>query len=778
MVSKFRKTTGDYSFFRNLFNHSIYVASCEYHLGNGSDILPGKIGIVPTRSLIDQHELSMAYSPGVAAPCLKIFDNQEEIYDYTSKGNMVAVVTDGSAVLGLGDIGADASLPVMEGKSVLFKKFAGIDSIPIVVDERDPDMIVKIVSSISGGWGGINLEDISGPRCFEIEKKLQEAVDIPVMHDDQHGTAIVAGAGLINACDITKRKIEDVKMVVCGAGAAGIACLKFFISLGVKKENVILCDRHGVVYKDRPEEMDNIRLEFAREDDKLKTLGDAMVGADVFVGLSSAKIVTPEMLSTMAKDPIVFAMANPEPEISVPLAKEIRSDIIMATGRSDYPNQVNNVMGFPYIFRGALDVRARKINDEMKLAAAYAIADLARKPVHDDVFTAYPGRTFEYGPEYIIPAPFDPRLITIVAPAVAKAAMDSGVARIVIKDLEKYRSTLSAKLDPTLNLFQLLHEKVKSKPKRVVFAEGEEEKIIRVATQYVDGLYGEAILVGDEETVKQTAERIGIKLSPKIKIMNSALCDETKLNKYIEYFYKKNQRLGKLERDCVRDVKTDRNVFASCILACGDADAMITGLTRSYYEALSSIKISIDHDELMFGISAIITHGKIVFMTDTAINSSPSAKQLSEIAMKSAKIIRAVGQTPRVALLSYATFGNPNDGERATIIRDAIKILHSNPDLNFECDGEMTAEVALNEDLLKKYPFVRLTKEANVLVVPGLHTADISQKLIKSLTNAVLVGPILIGFKNPVQIISMSSSVSEILNMAILSASGVLWENK
>ena len=774
MISKFRKVTTDYSFFRNLFNHSIYVASCEYHEGNGKDILPGKIGIIPTRSLIDQHELSMAYSPGVAAPCLKIFDDQEEIYNYTAKGNIVAVVTDGSAVLGLGDIGADASLPVMEGKSVLFKKFSGIDSIPIIIDERDPDMIVKIISSISGGWGGINLEDISGPRCFEIERKLQEAVDIPVMHDDQHGTAIVAGAGLINACDITKRKIKDIKMVVCGAGAAGIACLKFFILLGVKKENIILCDRHGVVYKGRAEEMDYMKMLFAQENNKLKTLADALNKADVFIGLSAAKTLTPEMLLTMAKNPIIFAMANPEPEIDVNLAKAIRKDLIIATGRSDFPNQVNNVMGFPYIFRGALDVRAKKINDEMKLAAAYAIADLARKPVHDDVFTAYPGRTFEYGPEYIIPAPFDPRLITIVAPAVAKAAMDSGVARIMIKDLEAYKISLSTKLDPTLNLFQLLHEKVKAKPKKVVFAEGEEERVIRAATQFVEGCYGEAILVGCESTVKAVAEKIGIKLSPKIKIMNSALCEESVLKKYIEYFYKKNQRNGKLERDCIRDVKTDRNFFASCIVACGDADAMITGLTRGYYEALNAIKISIDHDELMFGISAILTQGKIVFMADTAINSSPSAEQLSEIAMKSAKIVRAMGQVPRVALLSYATFGNPNDGERASVIREAIQILHSCDNSNFECDGEMSAEVALNEDLLKKYTFTKLTKAANVLIVPGLHSADISQKLIKSLTNAVLVGPILIGFKNPVQIVSMNSSVSEILNMAILSASGVL----
>jgi malate dehydrogenase (oxaloacetate-decarboxylating)(NADP+) len=773
MSSKFRKQNANHDFLKNLFNSPLYNEAREYHKAK-KNTLAGKIQITPTRQLTDQYELSMAYSPGVGAPCLDIYEDQDKIYEYTAKGNIVAVVSDGSAVLGLGDIGADASLPVMEGKAVLFKKFAGIDSIPIIIDERDPDAIVRSIASISGGWGGINLEDIAGPRCFEIERKLQEAVDIPVMHDDQHGTAIVAGAALINACHITNRKIDELKMVISGAGAAGIACLKFFISLGVKKENIILCDRHGVVYEGREEEMDEIKLEFASKNNNLKTIADAAIGADVLVGLSVAKAFTPEMLLSMAKNPIVFAMANPEPEIDVKLAKATRSDLIIATGRSDYPNQVNNVMGFPYIFRGALDVRSRKINEEMKRAAAYAIADLARQPVHDDVFTAYPGRTFKYGPDYIIPAPFDPRLMTIVAPAVAKAAMDSGVARIYIKDLNEYRASLGAKLDPTLNLFQLLHEKVQANPKKIVFAEGEEERVIRAARQFVDGRYGNVILVGDKKNIEVVAEKIGVNLCNKITIMNSAICSEELIKKYINYYYTKNQRKGKLERDCVRDVKTDRNVFASCILGCGDADSMIAGLTRNYYEALNVIKSSIDHDKTLFGISAIIKQGKIVFMSDTAINISPSAEQLSEIAVRSSRLVRAVGQTPRVALLSYATFGNPYDVERAPIIREAIKIIESRSDIDFEYDGEMSAEVALNEELLKKYPFSSLTKAANVLVVPGLHSADISQKLIKALTSSILVGPILIGFKQSVQIVSMNSSVSEILNMAILASSGIV----
>jgi malate dehydrogenase (oxaloacetate-decarboxylating)(NADP+) len=773
---KEKKKNSNYEYFKDLFKESIYVASREYHEGGENNNLPGKISISPTKPLFTQNDLSLAYSPGVAGPCYEIYDDPYSLYKYTSKGNMVAVVSDGSAVLGLGDIGSDASLPVMEGKSVLFKKFSGIDSIPIIINSRDIDHIVNTIASISGSWGGINLEDISGPRCFEIEKRLQEMLDIPVFHDDQHGTAIVCGAGLINALDITNQKIEDIKMVVCGAGAAGIACLKFFILLGVKKENIILCDRDGVVYEGRKEEMDEIKSQFAIKTDKLKTLSDAIKNANVFIGLSSAGALTKEMLLSMAPNPIVFAMANPEPEIRPEIAKALRSDVIIATGRSDYPNQVNNVMGFPYIFRGALDVHAKKINDEMKLAAAYAIANLARQPVHDDVFTSYNGRNFEYGPEYIIPVPFDPRLIGIVSAAVAEAAIKSGVARKNIHDIESYKRNLTSKLDPTINLFQLLHEKVKVKPKRIIFAEGEEERILRAALQWVEGGYGSSILVGDKKTVEEVAEKIGIKINEnkKITIINSSICSERDINRYIEYYYKRNQRKGKLYRDCVRDVKTDRNIFASCVLGCGDGDGMITGITRNYYEALKDIKKSLDSDELIFGISAIITKSKTVFMADTAINDSPNSENLAQIAIKSAKIVQAIGYNPRVALLSYATFGNPYDGERSGVIRGAAKILREDTSLNFEWDGEMSAEVALNQELLKKYPFSNLTQPANILVTPGLHSADISQKLIKSLTDAILVGPILIGFKNPVQILPMNASVNEIVNMAALTASGIL----
>lgn len=785
-----KKKNSNYQYFKELFKESIYVASREYHEGSGDENnLPGKISITPTKPLFDQNDLSLAYSPGVAGPCYEIYDDPYALYRYTAKGNIVAVVSDGTAVLGLGDIGADASLPVMEGKSVLFKKFSGIDSIPIIIDgvhkgddeeikedeESNINRIVDTIASISGSWGGINLEDISSPRCFEIERRLQERLDIPVFHDDQHGTAIVAGAGLINALDITKQKIEDIKMVVCGAGAAGIACLKFFILLGVKKENIILCDRYGVVYEGRKEEMDKIKGQFALKNDKLKNLADAIKGANVFIGLSVAGALTGDMLMSMAPNPIVFAMANPEPEIRPEIAKSLRADVIIATGRSDYPNQVNNVMGFPYIFRGALDVHARKINDEMKLAAAHAIANLARQPIHDDVFTSYSGRNFEYGPEYIIPVPFDPRLIGIVSSAVAEAAMKSGVARKKITDLEVYKRKLTSKLDPTLNLFQLLHEKVKLNPKRIVFAEGEEERVLRAALQWVEAGYGTAILVGDKKTVESVAEKIGIKLNnSKIIIMNSSICSEKDINRYVEYFYKRNQRKGKLHRDCVREVKTDRNIFASCILACGDADGMITGLTRNYYEALKDVKSTIDSGDILFGISAIITKGRTVFMADTAINDSPDSNQLAQIATKSAKIVHAIGHTPRVALLSYATFGNPYDGARAIVIREAAEILRKDTSINFEWDGEMSAEVALNQDLLKKYPFSNLMQPANILITPGLHSSDISQKLIKSLTDAILVGPILIGFKNPVQILPMNASVNEIINMAALTASGIL----
>ena len=774
MISKNRNNNLDFSVLSKLFNDSVYVRSCEYHM-RSENTTPGKFQISPTRPLLDNDELSLAYSPGVAAPCLKIYKNQESIYDYTTKGNMVAVVSDGSAVLGLGDIGADAALPVMEGKSVLFKKFADIDSIPIVIDERDPDQIVRAIASISGSWGGINLEDISGPRCFEIERKLQEALEIPVMHDDQHGTAIVAGAGLLNALHITKKDIDSIKMVMSGAGAAGIACIKFFILLGVKRENIILCDRDGVVRKDRTEGMDNIKLEFAIEStSKIYTLSDALTNSDVFVGLSAARVMTPEMLLSMAPNPIIFVMANPEPEIDANLARATRSDVIIATGRGDFPNQVNNVMAFPYIFRGALDVRAKKINDEMKLAAAYAISDLAREPVHDDVFTAYPNRLFEYGPEYIIPTPFDPRLISVISPMVAKAAMDSGVARTHIDDLDEYKNSLSSKLDPTVNLFQTLHDKVRQKPRTVVFAEGEEEKTIRAALQFVDGGYGNAILIGDEKTIIENTEKFGIKLSKKIKITNSALCDSEKMKNYIGYYYKHNQRNGKLERDCIRLVKTDRNIFSACILACGDADAMVTGLTRNYYEALGDIKTAIDCNDLLFGLSAVIKKGRIIFISDTAINASPDSKQLSEIAIKTAHIIRQLGQIPRIALVSYATFGNPNDGERANVIRESVKILEEASQVDFEWDGEMSVEVALNENLLKKYPFSRLTQPANVLIMPGLHSADISQKMLKALTDTIVVGPILVGFKQSVQIVSMTASVNEILNIAVLACSGVV----
>ena len=772
-------------YFKNLFKEQIYESSRRYHIGRKGD-RPGKISISPTRTLLTQNDLALAYSPGVGAPCIDIHEDPSKIYDYTSKGNIVAVVSDGSAVLGLGDIGSNASLPVMEGKAVLFKKFADIDAIPIVIDSRDVNEIVNSIALIAGGWAGINLEDISSPRCFEIEPLLQKRLNIPVFHDDQHGTAIVAGAGLLNALEIGGYDIDKVKMIVCGAGAAGIACTRFFITLGIRKENIIMTDRDGVIFKGRTHNMDPLKEEFAVETNH-RTLLEAIDGANIFIGLSAAGALTEEMLLKMAPYPIVFAMANPEPEIRPEVARKVRNDVIIATGRSDYPNQVNNVMGFPYIFRGALDVRATKINEEMKMAATYAIAALAKEPVHDNVFMAYAGRNFVFGPEYIIPVPFDPRLITHVTIAVAKAAIKSGVAQLKIDNFEEYAASLSAKLDPTINLFELLHQKVKAYPKTVLFAEGEEDRIIRAASQWVDGGYGNAILVGDEATILGRMEHLGIKdvssqnkdnnQSYRIIIMNSLLCDPEKLKTYIEYYYNKGCRNGVLHRDAVRQVKTDRNIFASCILSLGHADVLITGLTRNYYEALKDIKKVIEQDEVVFGLSGIITKGKTVFIADSVINYKPDVAKLVEIIIKTAKVVREIGYAPRVAFLSYGTFGNPLDEcpySRNNDIRQVIKTLHQHPDVDFEVDGEMSAEVALNQEMLDKYSFSRLKEPANILIMPGIFSADISQKLLKSLTDSILVGPLLIGMKKSVQLIPMNASVAEILNMSVFAASGAV----
>ncbi|MFN7401402.1 MAG: NADP-dependent malic enzyme, partial [Alphaproteobacteria bacterium] len=705
---------------------------------------PGKISILPTKPLITQRDLALGYSPGVAVPCIKINEDKNAAYDYTSKGNLVAVISNGTAVLGLGNLGALASKPVMEGKAILFKRFADIDSIDIEIDSVDVDAIISAVKLISPTFGGINLEDIGAPDCFIIEEKLKELCDIPVFHDDQHGTAIITAAGLINAAHITGRDFKSLKVVANGAGSAGIACIELLKRMGVPHQNVLLCDRVGVIYEGRQESMNQWKSAHAVKT-KCRTLTDAMEGADVFLGLSSAGAITKDMVRSMAKNPIIFAMANPVPEIMPEEVREVRKDAIIATGRSDYNNQVNNVMGFPYIFRGALDVRAKTINEEMKIAAAEAIAKLARDEVPEEVLAAYAGReAMKYGPDYIIPTPFDPRLITTVPVAVAQAAMDSGVARKPIKDFGEYARQLQARLNPTANSMAQIFDVVRQNPQRVIFAEGEEEKTIRAAIHWRDNGYGKPILVGRADRIRDTIFRLGIKNADDLEISNAMVTPHLKL--YIDTLYKKLQRKGFLLRDVERMVKNDRNIFASCLLQNGHGDAMITGLTRNYYRALENICRVIDpkKDEFLFGMSLMVTSTRTVFISDTVVQELPSAEELADIAVRTAHKVRQLGHEPRVALLSYSNFGNPLR-EKSKRIRDAIELLDSRKDIDFEYDGEMSADVALNRDLMKIYPFCRLSEPANVLVMPALHSAHISSNLCEELDVGTVIGPILVG---------------------------------
>ncbi|NDF11214.1 MAG: NADP-dependent malic enzyme [Proteobacteria bacterium] len=726
---------------------------------------PGKISITPSKSLITQRDLSLAYSPGVAYPCIEINEKPETAYDYTSKGNLVAVISNGTAVLGLGNLGALASKPVMEGKSVLFKRFADIDSIDIEVDVEDPDKFIECVRYLSPTFGGVNLEDIKAPDCFIIEQKLRELMNVPVFHDDQHGTAIITAAGMINAADITGRRLEDIKLVVLGAGSAGIACLELIKAMGLK--NAILVDRSGVIYKGRKDSMNQWKTAHAADTDA-RTLAEALKGADAFYGLAEKGAVTKEMVAGMAKNPIIFAMANPDPEITPEEIREVRDDAIIATGRSDYNNQINNVLGFPYIFRGALDVHASTINEEMKIAAAKAIAMLAREQVHDEVAAAYSGRKMEYGPEYIIPTPFDPRLISTVPVAVAQAAMDTGVARKPIKNMYKYRQELAARLNPSANSMNLIFEAVKVNPKTVVFAEGEEEKTIRAAFQWRDNQYGSAKLVGRMDKVEETIKRLGYRDMDGIEIINAANAEH--VDKYVDLLYKKLQRKGFLRRDCIRMVKNDRNIFASCMLACGDGDTMVTGLTRGYYDTLEDVKkvIPTEKDRILYGLSLIVAKDRNVFIADTAVNALPNAEELGKIAVECAQKARQFGHEPRVALLSFSNFGRPIH-ERTERVRQAVEIMDSMK-LDFEYDGDMSPDVALNPELLKLYPFCRLSKPANVLVMPNLHAANISSKLLDELESGMLIGPVLSGFEKPVQIATMGSTVAEILNLAAFGA--------
>ncbi len=736
----------------------------------------GKIEINATKPLTTQRDLSLAYSPGVAWPCLHIAKNPDAAYDYTAKGNLVAVISNGTAVLGLGDLGALGGKPVMEGKAVLFKRFADVDSIDIEVDTKDVDKFVECVRYIGVTFGGINLEDIKAPECFVIEQRLRELLDIPVFHDDQHGTAIVAAAGLINALDLTGRDMRTTKMVINGAGSAGIACAELVKSLGMPHENVILCDTKGVIYQGRTESMNQWKSAHAVPT-KARTLTEALAGADVFFGLSVKGALTQEMLKTMAPKPIIFAMANPDPEITPEEAKAARPDCIIATGRSDYANQVNNVLGFPFIFRGALDVRARTINEAMKAAAAHAIAELAREDVPDDLDAAYGGQRLRYGPDYIIPVPFDPRLISVVPAAVAQAAMDSGVARKPIADMAAYRHSLNLRRDPTGAMLDRIFETVRAHPKRTVFAEGEDEKTIRAAISYRNSGYGTPVLIGRVERIEATMAAMGLTDSPAelgLEIHNARLSRDNA--RYTDFLYAKLRRQGYLQRDCQRLVNQDRNIFAATMVAVGDADAMVTGTTRSYYQALDDVRrvIDVEKGKRCIGVSVMMTKERTVFIADATVTELPTARDMAEIAIGAAAAARRLGHEPRVALTSFSNFGNPQR-EKATQVREAVQELENMAEggrtIDFEYDGEMSPDVALDYDLMRSlFPFCRLTGPANVLVMPGLHSANISSKLVQKLAGGTMLGPILIGLSKPAQIVPIGASVGEIVNMAALAA--------
>jgi malate dehydrogenase (oxaloacetate-decarboxylating)(NADP+) len=729
---------------------------------------PGKLEIVATKPMATQRDLSLAYSPGVAAPVKAIAADPSTVYDYTSRGNMVAVITNGTAILGLGNLGALASKPVMEGKAVLFKRFADVDSIDLEIATENPDEFIDAVKYLGPSFGGINLEDIKAPECFYIEERLRELMEIPVFHDDQHGTAIIAAAGMINAVQLTGRNIRSTRLVCNGAGAAGIACLDLIKAIGFEPSNVMLCDTKGVVYRGRHDGMNQWKSAHA-VDTKLRTLEEAIVGADIFFGLSARGALTPAMVKTMAPDPIIFAMANPDPEISPEEARTARDDVIIATGRSDYPNQVNNVLGFPYIFRGALDVRAKTINMEMKIAAAHALAELAREDVPDEVAAAYRGARPRFGREYIIPVPFDPRLIHVVPIAVAKAAMASGVARRPIVDLAAYKSQLSARRDPIAGAMQRIIERVRRTPKRVVFAEGEEEQVIRAAYSFVSQGLGTAVLVGREERVRAAAEASGLDLGDKgIEVHNARLSQRNAL--YAQFLYERLQRKGYLVRDCQRLINQDRNSFGAAMVAQGDADAMVTGVTRNFSGALEEVRRVIDDKpgHRVVGISIIISRGRPILVADTAITEMPTAQDLADIAIEAAGVARRLGYEPRVAMLAFSNFGHPL-GERTRRVQEAVCILDSRR-VDFEYDGEMGADVALNRELMAAYPFCRLKDTANVLIMPAFHSAAISTRMLQELGGATVIGPLIVGLEKPVQIVSLGAKDSDIVNMAAMAS--------
>ena len=735
---------------------------------------PGKVGVHATKPMATQRDLSLAYSPGVAVPVQRIADNPDAAYDYTSKGNMVAVISNGTAILGMGDLGSLASKPVMEGKAVLFKRFADVDSIDIEVDSKDPDVVIQVVNAIGAGFGGVNLEDIKSPECFLIEQACQEALDIPVFHDDQHGTAIISAAGLINACKVTGRALKDVKVVLNGPGAAGIATLELIKAMGVTPSNVIAVDRKGVLWRGRTEDMNQWKSAHA-VDTPHRTLAEALKGADVFIGLSVKGALTPALVDTMGPRPIIFAMANPDPEITPEQVHSVRPDAIVATGRSDYPNQVNNVLGFPYIFRGALDVRARGVNMEMKIACANALAMLAREDVPDEVAAAYHGRRLQFGPDYIIPTPFDPRLIWYIPPFIAQAAMDTGVARKPILDMDAYRSALAQRADPTAAFLQKITSTVAGAEikKRIVFAEGEEPAVIRAAYAFQTQGLGTAILCGREELVKSNMREVGVPPDAGLQIVNARLSDENA--DYVDFLYAKLQRKGFLRRDVQRLINLDRNSFAASMVALGHADGMVTGVTRSFDVALEEVERVIDPTpgERPMGLSVILAKGRTLFVADTSVTEMPDSQELVDIAVEAARAVRRLGHEPRVAFLSYSTFGNPR-GARGEKVRDAVRIMDSRPrglgGIDFEYEGDMPPEVALEPARWSAYPFQRLTQPANVLVMPAIHSASIATKLVQSLGGATVIGPLLLGLSKPVQIAQLQASVSHILTMATLAA--------
>ena len=728
---------------------------------------PGKIEIISSKPMTSKRDLALAYSPGVAAPVREIAKNPDAAYDYTTKGNLVAVISNGSAILGMGNLGALASKPVMEGKAVLFKRFADIDAIDLEIDSSNANEIINSIKNFSKSFGGINLEDIAAPDCFIIEEKLKEILDIPVFHDDQHGTAIITSAALINALDISKKNIKKINIVVNGAGASAMACTNLFKKSGVPNKNIKMIDRKGVIYRGR-DNLNQWKSAHAIET-KDRTLEQAIKGADVFLGLSTKGVLTKKMVKSMSKNPIIFACANPDPEITPEEVSEVRNDAIVATGRSDYPNQVNNLLGFPYIFRGALDVRAKTINEEMKVAAANAIASLARETVPDEVAAAMGGERPKYGKEYIIPSTFDPRLISVIPIAVAKAAIKSGVARKKIKDFEIYKEQLKQRLDPSVTILQGINNQIKKTQKKVVFADGEDENTLKAAIAFKNSNLGIPILVGKKEKIKERLKEIGLSENFHIEITNST--DKNKRNKYVNFLFKKLQReQGLLERDCDRMVRNDRVIWSSCMVSCGDADAMVTGNTRRYSSSLDKVTKVIEprSGEIMFGLNMIVNKGKTVFIGDTSVHEYPSSEQLAEIAISSARVVRLFGFNPKVAFLSHSTFGEPATS-RTKHIRDAVEILKDKK-VDFQFDGDMQPDVALNEEYKELYPFSGIVGNANILIMPGQHSAQISYKMMKTLGGAKVIGPLLIGLGQAVEIAPLRSSTSEILNLASVAA--------